>query len=72
MSVRLSVNASFPDSYLSSFLPLFFQLCMDIDIREELFGISNGLISFINNKVIALDLCKNVFLSISSDQIDEF
>ena len=34
---------------------------MDIDIREEWFGIANGLNLFINNRVMALDLCKNVF-----------
>ena len=34
---------------------------MDIDIGEEWFGIANGLHSFINNRVMVLDLCKNVF-----------
>ena len=34
---------------------------MDIDIWEEWFGIANGLNSFINNRVIALDWYKNVF-----------
>ena len=34
---------------------------MDIDIREEWFWIANAVISFINNRVMALDLCKNVF-----------
>ena len=43
---RLSVCPSihqrlFPDSNLSSFWPIFFKLCMDIDIREEWFGIAN-------------------------------
>ena len=42
LSVR-PVSASFPNSNLSIFLPVFFKLCMDIDIREELFGIANGL-----------------------------
>ena len=51
----------FPDSYWSSFWPIFFKLCTDIDIREEWFGIANGLNSFINNRVMALDWCKNVF-----------
>ena len=55
------VKMSFPDSNLSSFWPIFFKLCMDIDIREEWFGIANGLNSFINNRVMALDWCKNVF-----------
>ena len=58
---RLSVSALFPDSNLSSFWPIFFELCMDIDIGEEWFGIANGLNSFINNRVMALDWCKNVF-----------
>ena len=35
----------------------FFKLCMDIDINEEWFGIANGLNLFINNRVMALDLC---------------
>ena len=34
---------------------------MEIDIRKEWFGIANGLNSFINNRVMALDYCKNVF-----------
>ena len=51
----------FPDSNLSSFWPIFFKLCVDIDIREEWFGIANGLISLINNRVTALDWCKNEF-----------
>ena len=34
---------------------------MDIEIRKEWFGIVNGLNSFINNRVMALDWCKNVF-----------
>ena len=34
---------------------------MAIDIREEWFGIANELNWFINNRVMALDLCKNVF-----------
>ena len=55
MYVRPSVSASFPDSNLRSFLPIFFKLCMDIDIEEEWFGIASGLNLFINNRVIALD-----------------
>ena len=58
---RPFISASFPDSNLSSFWPIFFKLCMDIDIREEWFGIANMLNSFINNRVTALDWCKNVF-----------
>ena len=46
---------------LSSFWSIFFKLCMNIDIREEWFGIAHGLYSFINNRVMALDWCKNVF-----------
>ena len=56
-----SVSASFPDSNLCSFWPIFFKLCMDIDIREEWFGIANELNTFINNRVMTLDWCKNVF-----------
>ena len=54
-SVRPPVSASFPESNLSSFSPIFFKLCMDINIREEWFGIANGLNSFMNNRVMALD-----------------
>ena len=56
-----SVSASFPDSNLSSFWLIFFELCMDIDIGEEWFGIANGLNLIINNRVMALDWCKNMF-----------
>ena len=52
---------SFPDSNLSSFWSIFFKLCMEIDIRKEWFGIANGLNSFLNNRVMALDWYKNVF-----------
>ena len=52
----------FPDSNLSGFWLIFFKLCMDIDIGEEWFGIANGLNSFINNRVMAVHWCKNVFL----------
>ena len=45
---------------------------MGIDIREEWLGIANGLISFINNRVMAIDLCKMFFSSVSSEQMDEF
>ena len=51
----------FPDSNLSSFWPSFFKRCMDINIRVEWFGIANGLNSFVNNRVMAFDWCKNVF-----------
>ena len=57
LSVRPSVSASFPDSNLSSFRPVFFKLCMDIDIGGEWFGSANGLYSFINKRVMALDWC---------------
>ena len=60
VSVRPSVSASFPDSNLSSFWLIFFKLCIDIDIGEEWFRIANGLNSFINNRVMVLDWCKNV------------
>ena len=64
VSVRPSVNPSafrFQTLNLSSFLLIFFKLCMGIDIREECFGIANGLNLFINNRVMAFDWCKNVF-----------
>ena len=61
LSVRPSVSASFPDSNLNRFWPIFFKLCMDFNFREKWFGVANGLNSFINNRVIALDWCKNGF-----------
>ena len=66
LSVRPSVHpsihpSSFPDSNLSGFWPIFFKLCMDMDIGEECFGIANGRNSFINNRIMILDWCKNVF-----------
>ena len=54
-SVRPAISASFPVSNLSSFRPICFKLCMGIDIIEEWLGIANGLNSFINNGVMALD-----------------
>ena len=57
----IDVKMSFPDSNLRSFWSIFYKLCMDIDIMKEWVGIANRLNSFINNRVIALDLCKNVF-----------
>ena len=52
----LSVRQRFiSDSNLSSFWPIFFKLCIDIDIREEWFEMANGLNSFINNRVMTLD-----------------
>ena len=61
LSVRPFVSALFLDSNSSSFWPIFFKLCVDIDIGEEWFGIANGLNSFTKNRVMALDWCKNVF-----------
>ena len=61
-SVCLSVSASFPDSNLSIFWPNSFKLCMNIDIREEWFGIANGLNSFITTELWPLvDVKKCVF-----------
>ena len=60
LSVLPPISASFPDYNLSSFWPIFFKRCTDIDIGEEWLGIANGLNSFINNRVMALDWCKNV------------
>ena len=61
LSVSPSISASFRDSNLSSFWPIFFKLCMYIDFREEWFGIANGLNSFVNNGVMVLYWCQNVF-----------
>ena len=71
-SVRPSVSASFSDSNLSSFWPIFFKRFNDIDIGEEWFGIANGLNSFINNRVWPLIDVKVCFFSVSSEQMDEF
>ena len=49
--------ASFPFTYLSTFLPIFFKLCTDIGIGEEWYGIASGIISLRNNRVMALDSC---------------
>ena len=48
---------SFPCSYFSTFLPIFFKLCIVIGIGEEWYGIASGIISFRNNRVMALDSC---------------
>ena len=42
---------------LVPFLSIFFKLCIDIGIGEEWYGILSGIISFRNNRVMALDLC---------------
>ena len=54
-SIRPSVSASFPNSNLSSFWPIFFKLRVDIDIGEEWFGVVNELNSYMNHRVMALD-----------------
>ena len=51
------LSASFPCSNFSTFWPIFFRLCIDIGIGEEWYGIASGIISFRNNRVMALDLC---------------
>ena len=61
LSVRLSVSASFPCSNFSTFWPIFFKRCIDIGIGEEWYGIASGLISFWNNRVVALDVCQKCF-----------
>ena len=60
-SVRLSVNASFPCSNFSTFWPIFFKLWIDIGIGEQWYWIASGLISFWNNRVMALDVCQKCF-----------
>ena len=56
-----SVNTSFPCSNFSTFWPIFFNICIDIGIREEWYGIASGLILFWNNSVMALDVCQKCF-----------
>ena len=60
-AIRLSVSASFPCSNFSTFWPVFLKLCIDIGIGEEWYGIASRLISFWNNRVMALDLCQKCF-----------
>ena len=60
-SVHLSVSASFLCSNFRTFWSIFFKLCIDIGIREEWYGIATGLISFWNNRVMALDVCQKCF-----------
>ena len=60
-SVRLSISASFLCSNVSTFWPILFKLCIDIGIGEELYGIASGLISFWNDRVMALDVCQKCF-----------
>ena len=47
--------ASFPCSNFSTFLPIFFKLCID-STGKEWYGIASGIISFRNNRVMAFDL----------------
>ena len=44
-------------SNFSTFLLIFFKLCIDIGIREEWYGIVSRIISFRNNRVMTFDLC---------------
>ena len=44
LSVCLSVSASFSCSNFSTFGPIFFNICIDIGIGEEWYGIASGLI----------------------------
>ena len=60
-SVCLSVSASFPCSNFSTFWTIFFKHCIDIDIGEEWYGITSGLILFWNKRVMALDVCQKCF-----------
>ena len=62
-SIHLSISASFQCSNFSTFWPIFFKLCIDIGIEEEWYGITSGLISFRNNRVMALDLCPKCIFS---------
>ena len=48
-SVCPSVSALFPCFNFSPFLLIFFKLCIDIGIGEELYGIASGIILFWNN-----------------------
>ena len=54
--------ASFPCSNFCTFLPIFFELCIDIGIGEERYGIASGIISFRNNRFMALIYVQNAFL----------
>ena len=38
----INVESSFPLSILSIFLPIFFKLCIRVDIKKEWFGIEDG------------------------------
>ena len=65
--IRASVRASFPCSKCSTFWSIFFKLCIDIGIGEEWYGIASGLISFWNNRVMALDVCQKCFALLCSN-----
>ena len=54
--------ALFLCSYFSTFLPIFFKLCIDIGIGEEWYGIASGIISIRNNRVMPLIYVQNAFL----------
>ena len=46
----------------SMFLPIFFKLCIGIGIGKEWYGIASGIISFRNNRVMALEYVFTDFL----------
>ena len=60
-SVRLSVSSSFLCSNFSTFWPIFFKLCIDIGVGEEWYEVASGLISFWNNRIMAIDVCQKCF-----------
>ena len=62
LSLCLSISASFQCSNFSTIWPIFFKLCIDIGVGEEWYGIASGLISFSNNRVMALDVVQKCFV----------
>ena len=59
VSIRPSVHQRFN---FSTFWPIFFKLCIDIGIKEEWYGIASWLISFWNNRDMALEVCQKCFV----------
>ena len=51
----IDVKNLFPLSILSIFLPIFYKLCIRVDIRKKCFRIVDGLILSIKSSVMALD-----------------
>ena len=66
------IKISFPAYILGIYRPIFFKLCIGVQIRKDCFGIEDGKISSNKYRVTALDLRLNfIFGLLSGAFIDQ-